>query len=175
MDRYSMRAMLVALVMLALAAPGLGTTLSVADTAVAVGSQAVAAADSAAPSVTEMVMPSIGRIVLSLGIIILVIYATVFLLRKLSGGKVSGGRGKTIQVIEQTYLAPKKSVCLVKMADRAVLIGVTDTTISLLTELDWDALPHETASKANPPQAGFQGVLAESLGKLFTGKGRRGV
>ena len=172
MARYSMRAILMALVMLVLAAPGLGTTLSAADTTVAIGSQGVAAA---APSVTEMVMPSIGRIVLSLGIIILVIYATVFLLRKLSGGKVSGGRGKTIQVIEQTYLAPKKSVCLVKMADRAVLIGVTDTTISLLTELDWDALPHETASKANPPQAGFQSVLAESLGKLFTGKGRRGA
>ncbi len=170
-----MRAMLVGLALLALAAPMPGATPGVADTAVAVGSQAVAAADSTAPSVTEMVMPSIGRIVLSLGIIILVIYATVFLLRKLSGGKVSGGRGRTIQVIEQTYLAPKKSVCLVKMADRAVLIGVTDTTISLLTELDWDALPPETAPKANSPQAGFQGILTESLGKLFTGKGRRGA
>jgi len=127
------------------------------------------------PSLTESVVPSLTRIAVTLGIVVAIIYLTVFLLKKLSGNRVGGaGRGKTVQVIEQTYLAPKKSVCLLKLADRAVLVGITDANITLLSEFDWDSLPGDVMSKVNRTPGGFQGVLNEAAGRLF-GKKAKGV
>ncbi|MCP4568308.1 MAG: flagellar biosynthetic protein FliO [FCB group bacterium] len=120
------------------------------------------------PTVSDMLLPSLTRIALSLMVIIVVIYGVVYLLRKLSGNRLGGGRkNKTIQMVEQTYLAPKKSVCLIKMADRAVLVGVTDTHISMLTEMEWDTLPQDSQPCTEEKQTGFQGVLNDAVGKLF--------
>jgi flagellar biosynthetic protein FliO len=117
-----------------------------------------------APSLTGSVLPSLTRIAVSLLVIIAIIYLTVFVLRKLSGNRLGGGKkGRTVQVVEQTYLAPKKSVCLLKLADRAVLVGVTDSTISFLTEFDWDSLPQEGSEKSALSQKGFPGLLKEAV------------
>ena len=149
---------------------------AVADTTVAGGPETAAidpaladgAQDAAMPSLTESVLPSLGRIAVSLVVIIIFIYAVVFLLRKLSGNRLGGTRkGKTIQVIEQAYLAPKKSVCLLKMADRAVLIGITDSTINMLTECEWDAIPQNDLPSKKAGQTGFSGFLSEATNRLF--------
>jgi flagellar biosynthetic protein FliO len=130
----------------------------------------------AIPSLTESVLPSLTRIALTLCVVVAIIYLTVFLLKKLSGNRAGGtGRGKTVQVIEQTYLAPKKSVCLLKLADRAVLVGITDTSINLLTEFDWETLPSDIVERAGRSQAGFQGILNEAAGRLFGGRKDKGV
>lgn len=127
------------------------------------------------PSLTESVVPSLTRIAITLVVVVAIIYLTVYLLRKLSGNRMGGvGRGKTVQVIEQTYLAPKKSVCLLKLADRAVLVGITDNNISLLSEFDWDSLPSDIMAKTNRMPGGFQNVLNEAAGRLF-GKKDKGV
>jgi flagellar protein FliO/FliZ len=127
------------------------------------------------PSLTESVLPSLSRIAISLVIIIGIIYLTVFLLRKLSGNRLGGKKGTTIQIVEQAYLAPKKSVCLLKLADRAVLVGITDTNINLLTELEWDSLRHEATDKNRNIQKGFPGFLNEAASRLFGGRKGKGV
>ncbi len=130
----------------------------------------------AIPSLTESVLPSLTRIALTLCVVVAIIYLTVFLLKKLSGSRAGGtGRNKTVQVIEQTYLAPKKSVCLLKLADRAVLVGITDTSINLLTEFDWETLPSDVIDRAGRAQTGFPGILNEAAGKLFGGRKDKGV
>ncbi len=127
------------------------------------------------PSLTESVVPSLTRIAITLAVVVAIIYLTVFLLKKLSGNRMGGvGRGRTVQVIEQTYLAPKKSVCLLKLADRAVLVGITDNNITMLTEFDWDSLPEDIIMKTSRIPGGFQGVLSEAAGRLF-GKKDKGV
>jgi flagellar biosynthetic protein FliO len=122
---------------------------------------------SASPTtgLTESVLPSITRLGLSLLAIVVIIYATVFLMKKLSGNKI--GRGRTIQIIEQTYLAPKKSVCLLKLADRVVLVGITENNINMLTELDCESMPADYLNKLKEQQTGFQGYLNNAAGKLF--------
>lgn len=127
------------------------------------------------PSLTESIVPSLVRIALSLGVIVAIIYVTVLVLRKLSGNRFGGRRGTAVQIVEQTYIAPKKSICLLRLADRAVLVGVTDTSINLLTEMEWDALPQETAERANRSQTGFPGLLNEAAGKLFGGRKQKGA
>lgn len=125
-------------------------------------------------SLIQESVPSLARILAALLIIIIVIYVGVFLLRRMSGNRLGSGRGRTIQVIEQTYLAPKKSVCLLKLADRAVLIGVTDASITMLTELEWDSLPPDLVKKLAESPAGFSGFLNDAAGKLFGGRSPKG-
>lgn len=128
------------------------------------------------PTVTDMLLPSLTRIALSLMVIVVIIYGVVYMLRKLSGNRLGGRRkNKTIQMVEQTYLAPKKSVCLIKMADRAVLVGVTDTHISMLTEMEWDALPLDSQPDTGEKQPGFQGMLNDAVGKLFGASKKKGA
>jgi flagellar protein FliO/FliZ len=127
------------------------------------------------PSLTESVLPSLTRIAISLIIIVAIIYATIFLLKKLSGNRIGGRKGKAIEVVEQTYLAPKKSVCLLKLADRAVLVGITEQNINMLTEFNWEDLPEQTVEKGKRLQTGFPGLLNEAAGKLFGGRANKGA
>ena len=127
------------------------------------------------PSLTESVLPSLTRIAVSLCVIVAIIYLTVFLLKKLSNSHIGGRKGTAIQIVEQTYLAPKKSVCLLKLADRAVLVGITENSMNLLTEMEWDALPQETIEKSDRAHAGFQGFLNEAAGRFLGGKRSKGA
>jgi flagellar biosynthetic protein FliO len=135
----------------------------------------VAAEEAQIPSLTESVLPSLSRIAISLCVIVAIIYLTVFLLRKLSGKRIGGKKGTAIQIIEQTYLAPKKSVCLLKLADRAVLVGITENRISMLTEMEWETLPQASIENVGRTQAGFPGFLSDAAGKLFGGKRAKGA
>lgn len=133
-------------------------------------------ADIVMPSLTDSVLPSLTKIGLSLLLVIVVIYGTIYLMRKLSGNRLAGaGSKKLVQLIEQTYLAPKKSVCLVKLADRAVLLGMTDTQINFLTEIEWDDMPQEVHKKAENQAVGFQSILNDAVGKLFGSRKKKGA
>jgi flagellar protein FliO/FliZ len=118
-------------------------------------------------SFTESVLPSLARIALTLVLIIIFIYVTVFFLRKLSGARgVRGGRGQTIQIIEQAHLSPRKSICLVRLADRAVLVGITENNINMLTEFDAGELPVETVRKSTNGQS-FSAILSGAAQKML--------
>ena len=81
--------------------------------------------------------PSLIKLVSALVIVVVCIYVGVYLLRKLMGKKYSGNRRNTVlEVLETTYVAPKKSVSLLRVADKAVLVGTSENQISVLTELD---------------------------------------
>jgi flagellar biogenesis protein FliO len=76
------------------------------------------------------------RIVSTLLIIIALIIATVFVLRKKYGIKTSLGRGKKrIQIIEHISLGVKKSLVLVKAPGKHLLIGATNDKIGLISEI----------------------------------------
>jgi flagellar biosynthetic protein FliO len=76
------------------------------------------------------------RIVSTLFIVIALIIATVFVLRKKYGIKTSLGRGKKrIQIIEHISLGVKKSIVLVKAPGKHLLIGATNDKIGLISEI----------------------------------------
>ena len=91
--------------------------------------------------------PSLLKLVSALVLVVVCIYVGVYLLRKLMGKKYSGNRQNTIlEVLETTYVAPKKSVSLLRVADKAVLVGTSENQISVLTELDPDQTREVLAS-----------------------------
>ncbi len=73
----------------------------------------------------------------ALVIVIFCVYIGLYLLKRLMVNRyAANGHKHLLQVIQTTYVGPKKSVALVRVADRSVLIGVTDSQISVLAQLD---------------------------------------
>ncbi len=76
------------------------------------------------------------RIASTLLIVLALIIATVFVLRKKYGIKTNLGRGKKrIQIIEHVSLGVKKSIVLVKAPGKHLLIGATNDKIGLISEI----------------------------------------
>ena len=90
---------------------------------------------------------------LGLGLVILLAWGTVFLLRKSAFGQQFGVSGNHIRVVERFYLGPKKAIYLVEIGGRPLALGITDAAITSLTEwqpgeLDLPPRPTSSASFA---------------------------
>lgn len=69
-------------------------------------------------------------------IVIALIIATVYVLKKKYGVRANLGRSrKLIQIIDHTPMGVKKSVFLVKVPGKHLLLGVTNDNIRLITEI----------------------------------------
>jgi len=116
----------------------------------------------------DSVFPALMKMVGALFAVVACIYVGLFLLKKMMGKKYSGNRpGQNLEVLETTYLAPKKSVSLVRVADKAVLIGMTESNMSMLTELDPDQTAEIVeASEETQQSEGFDQLFGRAVGKL---------
>ena len=77
------------------------------------------------------------KIISTLLVVVALIIATVFVLRKNYGFKANIGRGKRhLQILEHLTLGVKKSIFLVKIPGKHVLLGVTNEKIGLITEVE---------------------------------------
>lgn len=98
--------------------------------------ESVQAASITTQSLGEMTL----EVGLTLGILLLVIYAAYFLLRRFgrvpgsfkSGGK--GGKEKSLTFISQMGISPKKSLLVVQFLNQKLLIGVTEQSMVLLAK-----------------------------------------
>jgi len=128
-----------------------------------------------APSYFDSQLPSMFKLGSALVIVLISIYGGIFLLKKMMGRKYSGNRQhELLEIIETTFIAPKKSVTLIRVADKAVLIGTTETNISVLTELD-SAKTKEILAQMESEPAGesFTGLFksaAERIREMRVGK-----
>lgn len=85
------------------------------------------------------------RIASTLLIVIALIIAAAFVLKKKYGIKTNIGKGKKlITIIDHTPIGVKKSIFLVKVPGKHLLIGVTNDRINLLTEI-----PNENIANAS--------------------------
>ncbi|MFT5366689.1 MAG: flagellar biosynthetic protein FliO [Candidatus Latescibacterota bacterium] len=114
-------------------------------------STAIAANVAGLPDVSSLIT----RMVLSLGVVLLLIWAAVHVLQRISGRSVKpGGTQSHIQVLDRTYLAPKKAVYVLKIGSRSLAVGVTDNHITTLAELDTEetnlAYPTSLPSNGTP-------------------------
>ena len=86
---------------------------------------------------TPSPVPSLMKIGAALAAVVICIYVGLFLLKKAMGRKYSGGgQGGHLEVLESMYVAPKKTVSLIRVGERTVLIGVTEAGVNMLTEFD---------------------------------------
>src|SRR4030042_2132094 len=76
------------------------------------------------------------RVFLSLFLIIGLIYLSLFLLKKSSLSLKKNRTGDLIQVLEKCYISPKKGIFIVKIGSKLLALGVTETQINLLSEIN---------------------------------------
>ena len=120
-----------------------------------------------APDVAGMVT----RMVLSLGVVLLVIWAAVHFLQRLSGKSSPLSKSTAhIRVLDRAYLAPKKAVYVLQIGSRSLAVGVTDHQITPLAELDGDetraAYPDPAALNGTPA---FANLLKDVRSKFAGG------
>jgi len=111
---------------------------------------------------------SIIKMISALTVVIICIYLGIFGLKRMMGNKhrTSGGQN-LLQVLETAYVGPKKTVSLVRVADKSVLIGVTDERISMLTELDAEHTAEIVAAEEQTATGdSFSGFLKAASGKF---------
>lgn len=123
----------------------------------------------------EVPTMAIVKTICALIVVLFAMYAGVYLLKRFMGrhGRGEGGVS-TLEVLETTHLGPKKSVSLIRVGDRSVLVGVTDQQISVLSELS----PEETSvlgasENAVPAREGFADIIRRASHRL-TEMSRRG-
>jgi len=92
--------------------------------------------DLAAKTLTTSALPALLRMVSALVVVIICIYGAILLLKHFMGRRYSkSGHLRILEVLETAYVAPKKTVSLIRVADKSVLVGVTENGMSVLTEL----------------------------------------
>ena len=78
----------------------------------------------------------------AVGGVLLLLGAVLWWLRRKgvaqSGG--GGGRVRSLQVVERAALAPQHSLCLVRLAGRGLLVGVSPAGSTVLERFEWDSL-----------------------------------
>jgi len=117
-------------------------------------------------------LKSIGALIL----IAILIFASVFLIKQLY--KIKNGKkfnNSFITVLGSSFLAPKKSIYLVEICNRILVLGVTESEINILTELPKEELELDfsAAGKSYPDSLklkGFPERLTQIFDKIRNGK-----
>ncbi len=118
--------------------------------------------EDAVPELTGDVWPALIKLVLALGLILVIIYGSVWLMKRFSLGKVVGN-SELISVVDKRFLAPKQAVYLLKVGKQHLLVGSSEaglTKIAALTseDLEEKPLPPGTA----PASSKFNRVLRQA-------------
>lgn len=119
-------------------------------------------------------MSSVGLLLRFLGAMLLVValaYAAARMLKKIGYGKTSPSR--YLNQIDYLPLGPKRGIALVQVADRTVALGVTDQAISLLMEVEPEAMAERaTATVEGVTASPSLSQFAEEMMKRLKRDGR---
>lgn len=106
-------------------------------------------------------------LVLRMGAVLLVIWGSVVGMRwyvRRMNGEGNGGMTRAMQIIETRALGPSRALHLVRLGDRAVLIGATPERINALMEIDDPEQLEQIFAGGDEPQRrgvpGFEAGLA---------------
>ena len=116
------------------------------------------------------VYAAVAKMLAALVVVILLAYGALYALRRMMGKRYGGGTGSgSLEILQTTHVGPHKTISLVRIGQRSVLVGVTDHQISTLTELD----SQETrelieAAVISESGEGFATLLSSAANKLKT-------
>ncbi len=111
------------------------------------------------------------KMLLSLGAVLALMFGLVFVLKRfvLPGG-TAADISVPVQVLGRKSLQPKKSVVILKVAERILVVGVSDQGMHMLTELTEDEV-HKAEAKSSVPspqgrKSGFATQLQATLNTM---------
>ncbi|MXP50549.1 flagellar biosynthetic protein FliO [Pantoea sp. Eser] len=93
-------------------------------------------------------------------VVITIVIAALLLRRSRWGGALSSGKG-LLEIKHSFVLGQRERVVIVGVADRCLLLSVTPSGITLLTEMD----KYHAADEEDVPTSNFQQMLLRSITK----------
>jgi len=128
---------------------------------------------------SDSALPALAKMVGALLVVIVCIYLGVYLLKRTMGGRLHSSRGtNALEIIETAGLGQHKTLSLVRVGEKSVLVGVTEGRMTLLTELDADdtaAILASAPTEVDPDGFGRMLNTAAKSVKKFALKNRRAV
>ncbi|MEW6219235.1 MAG: flagellar biosynthetic protein FliO [Thermodesulfobacteriota bacterium] len=109
------------------------------------------------PAAWPALLKVTGSLVLVLGLLA----ALAFWLRRLGLPGLAGRPGSLIRVLDQRLLGPKKSVAVLAVGQETILVGITDQAITFLSRLGEPPAPAAPEEAAGRPGA-FASLLARA-------------
>jgi flagellar protein FliO/FliZ len=115
------------------------------------------------------------KMILSLGAVLGLMFGLVYVLKRfvLPGG-VAAQQPVVIEVLGRKALQPKKSVVVLKVAERVLVVGLSEQGMQTLTELSSDELQQPCAvtgpAVSAVPPGGFAAHLQATLNTLVNRK-----
>ncbi len=111
----------------------------------------------------------VAKMVLSLGAVLLLMYGLVYVLKRfVTPGATGAHQEVPIDIIGRRALQPKKSVVVMKVAGKVLVVGMTEHGMQTLAELTEDDLPAGNPLKTRTeiqarPEKLFASVLQNTL------------
>ncbi len=113
------------------------------------------------------------RMIASLLAVLSLIAGGVFLLKKLTPYKdMISNMEHSISILSRVSLGQRRSICLVKVADEILVIGLTNTNISILSKIDADEYYSKSDKKNHGDPVEHKQSFRRVLDKIGIG-GRR--
>lgn len=105
---------------------------------------------------------------LTLVAMVILLWGVLIFVRRYSSARMSGGIGEQFRVVSQLALQPKKGVYLLLVANKILVLGVADSSISTLAEItDPETVKtlSEHQNRLNPFQMplGINGKIASEV------------
>jgi flagellar protein FliO/FliZ len=148
-----------------------GTAASVDETTLSLGDASAPAKAANAAAGTSTLAYSL-RMVLVLALVLAAIYGVYRLMKSLSKPRTEAG--SAVKLLASTSLGTGRSLHVVALGSKAYLVGATDASVNLVTEvLDkeyLDALILEAATSPERTRPGTAGDFGELLSKLLGGR-----
>jgi flagellar protein FliO/FliZ len=124
----------------------------------------------AAPAPVQSVTPpgvgSLGQVTLSLGLVLAIIFAAAWIVRRMRGfGRPASG---ALDVIADLPLGQKERAVLVRVGKQQILLGVAPgqiNTLHVLAEPVELTTPPAPTAPGTPERPSFKSLLMKSLGK----------
>ena len=86
------------------------------------------------------------RLIASLAVVV----GLMLLLARFTGRRMRGSRGSLVQVLHRQPLSRTSGIAVVGIGDRVLVLGTTEQSVSLITELDPEALEADADLVALP-------------------------
>jgi flagellar biosynthetic protein FliO len=112
---------------------------------------------------------NISMVLIVIGLLVLFMHFLRKYLYKPIGGPAAGGQ---FQVVRQFHLGPRKSVALVRFAGKLLLLGVTESAINTLAEIDDPEEVERVLADAANPAANAAGAFKDIYHNLLSRSGK---
>ncbi|MDZ7373516.1 MAG: flagellar biosynthetic protein FliO [candidate division KSB1 bacterium] len=109
------------------------------------------------------------RVALATAGVLVLAWGSLQVVRRLLAGQKRTRQTSWFSVLAAAHVAPKKQVCLVRVFDRYLLIGLTDSGMQTLAELDAQTVSR--GLEENSLGRNGAGSFAAVLGELWKGQG----